>query len=131
MSHLTVIMSHAPHTIGAKQPLSMAHHLMREHGIRHLPVLDMGQLVGIVSQRDLHFLETFRDVDPTLVSVDEAMTAETYAVTPRTTLHRAAAAMAERKIGSAVVIEEGRVVGMFTTVDALLALVELTGGGKQ
>lgn len=119
-------MSREPHTIGANQPLSMAHHMMQEHGIRHLPVLDMGRLVGLLSMRDLHFLETFRDVNPELVTVAEAMTAETYTVTPRTTLHRAAAEMAQHKYGAAIVMDDERVVGVFTTVDALRALAELS-----
>jgi len=33
-----------------------AHRMMNQHAIRHLPVLDAGKLVGILSLRDLHFI---------------------------------------------------------------------------
>ena len=65
-------MTRAPHTIGYHQTLATAHRMMRELSIRHLPVLDGGKLVGILSQRDLHFIETLKDVDPDEVPVSEA-----------------------------------------------------------
>ena len=37
---------------GSQQTLSVAHTIVRDHGLRHLAVLDSGKLVGIVSQRD-------------------------------------------------------------------------------
>ena len=40
-------------TIGAEQPMSVAHRVMREHRIRHLPVLGGGKVVGILTHRDL------------------------------------------------------------------------------
>jgi acetoin utilization protein AcuB len=124
MSELTVerFMTHAPHTIRHDQSLSDAHRSMREHRIRHLPVLDGGKLVGILSQRDLHFFETLADVDPDRVAVSEAMTTDTYAVGPRTTLRRVAAEMADHRYGSVVVIDRERIIGILTTVDAMRAL---------
>jgi acetoin utilization protein AcuB len=115
-------MTPSPHTIGDEQPLASAHRIMREHRIRHLPVLQGGKLVGIVSERDLHLVETFRDVDPETVAVSEAMTADAYVVRPETTLRSVATEMAERKYGCAVVMTDRKVVGVFTTVDALRAL---------
>ena len=111
-----------PHSIGSDQALAAAHRLMRQHGIRHLPVLEGGKLVGLVSLRDLHFIETLRDVDPERVLVSEAMSPDPYTVKPTTPLESAASEMAERKYGSAVVMEHDKVVGVFTTTDALRAL---------
>lgn len=130
MPTIREFMTPSPLTIGSDQPLSVAHRLMREHGIRHLPVLEDGKLVGLVSQRDLYFIETLRDVDPDKVTVAEAMTTETYVVTPRTHLETVAREMAQQRIGSAVVVDEqGKVVGVFTTTDALRALTS-SGGGR-
>jgi acetoin utilization protein AcuB len=117
-------MTATPHSIGPDQPLSLAHDLMRQHRIRHLPVLDGGKLVGMVSLRDLHLVETFTDVDPDEVSVEEAMTPEPYAVSPTTPLEEVASEMAAHKYGSAVVLEGTKVVGVFTTVDACRALAD-------
>jgi CBS domain-containing protein len=66
-----------PHTIGADQPLSKAEAMMSEYRVRHLPVLSGGRLVGILSDRDVHLVESFRDVDPGKVTVEEAVHAGT------------------------------------------------------
>jgi acetoin utilization protein AcuB len=114
-----------PHSVGADQPLAVAHKMMREHGIRHLPVLRGGELVGLVSQRDLYLVETLREVDPAVATVEEAMSQSTYAVAPKTPLAKVARVMAAKKYGCAVVMEDGDVVGIFTAVDALRALASL------
>jgi acetoin utilization protein AcuB len=119
------VMTKHPWTIGSDQPLVAAHTIMREHNIRHLPVLAEGKVVGIVSQRDLHLVETLLDVDPRRVTVDEAMTPEPYTVGPRASVARVARDMARTRHGSAVVMERGKVVGIFTTTDALALLARL------
>ena len=114
-----------PHTIGKGQPLSMAHDIMSTNQIRHLPVLDGGKLVGMISDRDLRLVESFKDVDPTKLKVEEAMTPTSYTVSPEAQLDEVAATMSEHKYGSAVVMQNSKVVGIFTTVDAMRALSEL------
>jgi len=115
-------MTKTPHLIGSEQSLKVAHEIMRAHQIRHLPVLHGGKLIGVVSQRDLHIVETFRDVDPAEVRVEEAMSEDVYAVSPKTPLKDVVSEMAVRKLGSAVIVEGGKVIGVFTTVDALETL---------
>jgi acetoin utilization protein AcuB len=124
MLNLTVerFMTPTPHTVGHDQTLATAHQLMRQHGIRHLPVLEAGKVVGMVSQRDLYLIESLQDVDPNIVQVNEAMTMELYCVEPRTPLRELVAEMVEQKRGSAVVVERENAVGIFTTTDALEAL---------
>jgi acetoin utilization protein AcuB len=97
---------------------------MRKFEIRHLPVLHGGKLIGLLSLRDLHLVETLPNVDPELVRVEEAMTQDVYAVEPKTPLKQVVSEMAARKLGSAVVVEGSKVVGVFTTVDALDLLAE-------
>jgi CBS domain-containing protein len=111
-----------PVAISSDRTLAEAHRLMREKSIRHLPVVDDGRLVGLVSQRDLYLLETLQGVDPDEERVEEAMTAEPYTVSPDASLEEVATAMAQHKYGSAVVVSAGAVVGLFTTIDALRAL---------
>jgi acetoin utilization protein AcuB len=118
-------MTPSPHTVGRQQSLRVARSLMREHHIRHLPVLDGGKLVGVLSERDLGVAEGLSAADPAAITVEEAMTAATYVVAPDAPLETVAAEMAELKLGSAVVMEAGHVVGVFTSVDALTALVTL------
>jgi acetoin utilization protein AcuB len=118
-------MTHNPHTIGREQTLEVAHRVMREHRVRHLPVLEGGKLVGLVSLRDLHLIETLRDVDPAATTVDEAMTMDVYVAAPSTPLAEAVSVMAENKYGSVVVVDKAKIVGVFTTIDALNALTQL------
>jgi acetoin utilization protein AcuB len=121
-------MTSSPQSIGYDQTLRQAHDLMREHQIRHLPVLQGGKLVGILSQRDLALIESLGDVEPDEVMVEEAMTREVFSVAPDAPLEDVALEMADRKLGSAVVVRGNEVVGVFTTVDALRALSELLRG---
>ncbi len=116
-------MTPAPQCIGVTQTLEKAHEMLREHGIRHLPVLKRGKLVGVVSDRDLALVEALPGVDPTVITVEEAMSLDVFEVTPETPLGQVAKKMAENKYGSAVVTRGREVVGVFTTTDALRALV--------
>jgi acetoin utilization protein AcuB len=124
-------MTKGPYTIGHDQTLAAAHRKMREHSIRHLPVLAAGKLVGIVSQRDLHFIETLNEVDPEEVQVSEAMSEGAYTIGPRATVRKVATEMAEQKYGCAVVMDKEHIVGVFTTVDALKALSSLLDEQRQ
>lgn len=118
-------MSPTPHTIGSEQTLATAHALMRQHGVRHLPVLHGGKLLGIVSQRDLFFVESLKNVDPERVTVEEAMTQEPYVVDAETPLPEVVRTMAQSRYGAALVTEKSKVVGIFTAVDALHLLATL------
>jgi acetoin utilization protein AcuB len=64
-------------------------------------------------------------VDADRQTVDGAMLEEPYSVTPETPLDEVVATMAEHKYGSAVIVQNAHVVGVFTTVDACRALSEL------
>jgi acetoin utilization protein AcuB len=112
-------MSPAPHTIAPTSSLSRAVKTMRENQVRHLPVVDRDRVVGVLSQRDILIMESLPGVNPTEIRVDEAM------VRPETPVGEVAETMIERKLGSTIVSEGGRVVGVFTTTDALRALHDL------
>ena len=120
-----------PHTIGRDQPLARAHEVMRTHAIRHLPVLEGGKLVGVLSSRDLYFIETLRDVDPSIVTVEQAMTPVPYVVSEDTPLREVAAAMAEHHYGCAIVTNQRGVAGIFTTVDGMRALAAMLGDAPR
>ncbi len=118
-------MSTSPYTIGAEQSLRTADNLMREQGIRHLPVLHGNRLVGVISNRDVAIIMSLDGVDPDKITVEDAMTQDVISVSPDAPLDEVAAMMAERKAGSVVVEQNHKVVGIFTTVDGMTALVEV------
>jgi acetoin utilization protein AcuB len=121
-------MTPSPLSIERHATLATAHELMRTEQIRHLPVLEGGKLVGIVSLGDLHLIETLNDVDPARVRVEDAMTPGPYVVSPDSPLDEVVADMAAHKYGSAVVMQGHKVVGLFTTVDAMQAFADLLHG---
>lgn len=106
-------------TVDLECSLQKAHELMAEHKIRHLPVLDGGNFVGVVSQRELELLRAFPLLDLAVAAVPDAMTGEPYVVGPDETLQTVVRTMAENKYGSAVVADGGQIQGIFTTIDAL------------
>ncbi|KYF90973.1 XRE family transcriptional regulator [Sorangium cellulosum] len=119
-------MTRSPHSIGADQKVGLARTLMRGHRIRHLPVLRGGRLVGMISERDIYWIETLMGQEGDDVMVSEAMSPRPYAVAPEAPLSEVVREMAEHKYGSAVVLKgEQVVVGVFTTTDALAVLAAL------
>lgn len=118
-------MTMIPHTIGADQTLAKAEKMMNEFHIRHLPVLQDGELVGILSDRDIKLVESFKDVDPEKVKVDEAYTPDPYITSPSANLEEVCAEMATHRYGCVLVCDNKKLVGIFTWVDALKALNKL------
>jgi acetoin utilization protein AcuB len=112
-------------TIGAEQTLLAAHEIMRAHEVRHLPVLQAGELVGVISERDLAVVEALPGVRAADVLVEDAMSTDVLTSAPDALLGAVAARMADRKVGSAIVIAEERVLGVLTTVDLLRALADV------
>lgn len=117
-------MTPQPWTIDRKMSVRDAHQLMQEHGVRHLPVVDDGELVGIVSERDLHVIEALADA-LVAVPVERIMREHPFVVTSDTALDEVALIMAHGKYGSAIILGRDGVEGIFTTVDACRALSDV------
>jgi acetoin utilization protein AcuB len=111
--------------IDPAQTLSEAIRLMRLHEVRHLPVVSKGRIEGLISQRDVYLMQSLERSDPTTVLVSEAMTRDPYTVEPDEAVDRVCREMVRRKIGTALVSHGGRLMGLFSTTDALLALAAL------
>jgi acetoin utilization protein AcuB len=118
-------MTPSPVTIAPNRSLAAAQQMMRAHQVRHLPVLDGGRVIGIVSERDLLLIESMPGLNPTVVLVEEGMVQDVFTVTPDAPIGEVVETMIERKLGSAIVSEGERVIGVFTTIDALRALHRL------
>ena len=111
-------------TIRADAKIPLAHALMREHEIRHLPVLEGGKLVGVVSERDLYLIEKLAGPESEM-AVEDAMSSEVYTACAGDPVDAVVDEMAKHKYGSVVVLDRGRVVGIFTMVDGMEALADL------
>lgn len=109
--------------------LLAAAHLMRSHGIRRLPVVDAGTLVGIVTDRDLREAMPSRvsSLSPweattrlAAVTVADVMRRSVLTTTPDADARDAAHTMLLHRVGALPVIDAaGRVVGVVTVSDVL------------
>ncbi len=122
---IQAVMTPFPHSVGLNQSVKVARQLMREHSIRHLPVQNGGQLVGVISDRDVNFAIAFEHVDPETMLVSEAYTAEPYIIELTTPVYQVARRMADDHLGCALVTQRERLVGIFTAVDACRTLADL------
>lgn len=124
MPKIEKVMTPMPYTVGLKIPLNTALNMMREHRIRHLPVQEAGKLVGVLTDRDLKLVMSLQAGSGEL-TVEDAMTPDPYCATPQTPLDHVTDEMAEHKYGCVIVQQEnGKVVGIFTAIDALRILGE-------
>ncbi|MBS1984209.1 MAG: CBS domain-containing protein [Bdellovibrionales bacterium] len=118
-------MTTLPHSIGAEQKVDAAEKMMQEHRIRHLPVLKSGRLVGLLSDRDVKFVRGFASAHIETSTVADIAREDVYTVSPSTPLSEVVEAMISKKLGSAVVMDNGKLVGIFTDIDAMKALDHL------
>ncbi len=109
-----------------------ADQLLHARGFRHLPVVDRGRLVGVLTDRDVRFAtsslchEPLQGSDP----VTLAMSSPPLTADPLDPVEDAARIMREHKIGCLPVLDGGELVGMLTGMDLLDALMILTGVTK-
>jgi len=111
--------------------------LLKEHEIRHLPVLKDGEkLVGILSERDikqaspspataLEIREIYYLLDK--VKVKQIMTRRPYTISSTAPIEEAALIIREKKIGCLPVVDNGRLVGILTETDIVDSFIEAMG----
>jgi acetoin utilization protein AcuB len=117
-------MTEYPSLVSDRTSVVEAQEFMKEMGIRHLPVVEKGKVVGIISDRDLRQAELLSD-SMTLV-VSDFMTPNPYCVKVGTPLGEVVQKMAEHKYGSVIILNQiDRVVGIFTTTDGMRLLARL------
>ncbi len=111
-------MTSMPHSIGQDLPISKAKAMMAEFSCHHLPVLNGGHLVGVLSDRDLRQVE--KVLQSRDVKVEEIMTDEPVIVQPDEDVFQVAMLMHQKKIGSVIVsATPSSKWGIFTATDAL------------
>lgn len=131
MPPISRYMTYQPWTIRRDAPLARARAMMRDHQIRHLPVLDGGALVGILSVRDLEIFDRGHG-GAREVTVEDAMTQDVHTVESRDPVDQVVDFMVAHKHGCAVVIDRhNEIEGIFTTVDGLQMLAELLRQGAR
>jgi CBS domain-containing protein len=115
-------------TIGRNDELTIGDDIMKMKRLRHLPVVEEGRLVGMLTQRDLfhaalsialNFGEKAQKEFLKTVVVKEVMTEEVLTIDPGADVKEAARLLIEHKIGCLPVVENGKLVGLVTETDLL------------
>ena len=121
------LMRRDPVTITPLDTLAAAQSLMQRIGVRQLPVVDKGALIGMLSDRDLRahsgYLENTK--------VDAAMSEDLIVVGPKDSAAHAARLLLDRKINAVPVVEKDRLVGIISRSDLLRLLVEILEGQDE
>jgi CBS domain-containing protein len=126
-------MARHPQVLGCNDTLDLAEDIMTMGRIRHLPILNEGELVGIVSQRDMFrsaavtALGFAVDTQKALVKtirIKEIMTEKVVTISPDATMKEAARIMIDKKIGCLPVVEGMKLIGIITETDILRYVVE-------
>ena len=120
-------MTKDPVTVTGDDLLIQARLKMQKGGFRRIPVVSDGQLVGIITDRDMREHAGYLD----RTEVKAAMSKNPITVTPATTVEAAAQILLKQKIGGLPVIEKGRLVGMITTSDVLQAFLDVMGASEE
>jgi acetoin utilization protein AcuB len=135
---IKTVMTPFPYSIEPKASVDEARELMADHGIHHLPVTEDGALIGVVSLDDIDLIlnkKTTKKKGKGL-SVRDVMLEETYTVDMSERLDSVLHRMAEHHLRSVIVTRKGKLVGIFTQIDACAAFAEFlreqlrrSGGG--
>jgi acetoin utilization protein AcuB len=117
-------MTPAPISVGLRQTVEYARDLMNHYHIRHLPVVEGGWCVGLLTERDARLaLSLTKDLVGGYL-VQDVYLPEPYRVPSTERLDRVLEHMLENHIGSALVVDDGKLTGIFTTMDAVSTLRE-------
>lgn len=100
--------------------------LMKQHGVRHIPILRAQKIIGIVSDRDVRVASGLNAREKMQIEARHIMAMDPVTVSSQDTLEEVAFEMSKSKIGSVIVNDENeKFYGIFTVTDALNALIEV------
>jgi CBS domain-containing protein len=120
-------------TVSAGDTLSTVEDIMTLGGVRHMPVVRGGALVGVVSERDLlraslsnltEFGQEERRAFLQVVEITRVMSAPPIIISPEAEIEQAARLLADKKIGCLPVVAEGKLVGLLTETDVLRCIAD-------
>ena len=125
VQYIRDFMTASPVTISPELMIPDATERMYTYGIRHLPVVENGMLVGVISDRDTALAPNLFEREASEITVRQAMRRNPFMCQASDRIIEVVGTMIRKKIGSAIVLDGNRVVGVFTTIDAMSRLIDL------
>lgn len=110
------------------QPLREAARMMKTGDYGSLPVVHEGQLVGMLTDRDIVVRAVAEGLDPNVALAGDFATRDPVAVDPEQTLDNALLLMARHRVRRLPVVEEGQLVGVLSQADVALEAKEKKTG---
>jgi len=123
VSHLIARKPQGVWTVNANASVYEAIHLMSEHGVGALPVIDAGSVVGIISERDYARKLILSGRSSLTTTVREVMSTELVTVTEQTTFGQCMVLMTENKIRHLPVMHEGALLGIVSIGDLVYEII--------
>jgi len=122
---ISAVMTPFPYSIDADSSVLEARDLMKQNEIRHLPVVEGGVLIGVLSQPlvEQHLHER-SDEEGSEKPARDLMILHPYFVDLSEPLDRVLSEMAKRHVDSALITKQGRLAGIFTVTDACALFAE-------
>jgi acetoin utilization protein AcuB len=112
-------------TIGKEAVITDVINLMKEHSIRHLPVVEEGELIGWVTESDIRGAYIASLIEQ--VSISDIMIKDPITISPEANLEEAAELLYRHGIGGLPVVDNGKLVGVITVADIMAAFIEVMG----
>ncbi len=121
------VMTPFPHAVAPSDPITRAEALMEEHQIRHVPVCEGEDIVGLITHRDLVAVTNPATPKPdrARIRVSHVFMRDPFVVDLHAPIDEVVRQMAGRHIGSAIVAREGKLAGIFTAHDACVLLADI------
>src|SRR5262245_16431796 len=124
ISHLLAKKSKTVWSIGPDEPVLQAIKVMSEKSIGALPVMQDGQLLGILSERDYARKVILMGRSSADTPVSQIMTRAVITVTPDDTVHDCMEIMTNKRLRHLPVVDAGKVIGMISIGDLVKAVIE-------
>ena len=105
-----------PYSVDINQTISFAQQFLQQHELGHLPVTNKDELLGVISQRDIHFY-LLQETGNKGKRVCDIPMGNKYIVDLNERLDHVLLTMADKRLDSALVTRHGRLVGIFTSTD--------------
>ncbi len=125
------LMTTDPTTCSITDHLATAAVRMWEEDCGILPVLDHGEVVGVITDRDIAMAVAMKGAAPTAVRVGEVITGQVFSCAPDDQVEVALSSMAEHQVRRLLILDKGRLVGLLSLNDIVLEAASKPGPQKK
>lgn len=116
---LKAAMTPFPYSVQLETTLTAVRKLIQDHNIHHIPVMNSGEIVGVITGRDVESREMMVSGDnEQSLEVLHVHMSKPYIVDINEPLENVLLTMADKHIGATVITKHGKLVGVFTYIDA-------------